>query len=283
MEHVHFEDVSLRVQDGMDDLFDNSKPHFTAWLQTHDMDKGWSHFGQGSRKAIGSPLYYAAFCGFYDLAERLIMEHPEQANLAGGFILAPLPAALSKRHFRVADLLSRHGAVVDVRDREGWTSLHVSARILESVDITRWLLKHGANASAQTHIGRTPLHHATYNVNLEAAQALLEYNPDIGLRDRNGDTPLHDILSRIEPSTEGKVVEIVWRLLEYGADPNIRRDDGSDSTPLHLSSFSGSLEVTRLLLSYGARIDEEDEEWKTPFEVASSHGHDEIMKLLLEP
>ena len=113
--------------------------------------------------------------------------------------------------------------------------------------------------------------------------ALLEYNPDIGLRDRNGDTPLHDILSRIEPSTEGKVVEIVRRLLEYGADPNIRRDDGSGSTPLHPSSFSGSLEVTRLLLSYGARIDEEDEEWKTPFEVASSHGHDEIMKLLLEP
>ena len=103
VEHAHFEDVSLRVQDGMDDLFDNSKPHFTAWLQTHDMDKGWSHFGQGSRKAIGSPLYYAAFCGFYDLAERLIMAHPEQVNLAGGFILAPLPAALSKRHFRVAD------------------------------------------------------------------------------------------------------------------------------------------------------------------------------------
>ena len=79
-------------------------------------------------------------------------------------------------------------------------------------------------------------------MNLEAVQALLEYNPDIGLRDRNGDTPLHYILSRIEPSTEGKVVEIVRRLLEYGADPNIRRDDGSGSTPLHLSSFSGSLD-----------------------------------------
>jgi ankyrin repeat protein len=280
VEHAQFEDVSVRVRDGMDDLFDNSKPHFTAWLRTHDMDKGWSIFGMGRRKPLGSPLYYAAFCGFYDLAERLIMEHPEQVNLAGGFILAPLPAALSKRHFRVADLLNKHGAVVDVRDRDGWTPLHVSARILESVDITRWLLKHGANASAQTHIRRTPLHHAAYNVNLEAVQVLLEYNPDIGLRDMDGDTPLHDILSKIEPSTEGKVVEIVRRLLEYGADPNIRRNADSGSAPLHLASFSGSLEVTCLLLSYGASIYQEDAEWNTSFEVASSRGHDEIMKLL---
>jgi ankyrin repeat protein len=162
VEHAQFEDVSLRVRDGMDDLFDNSKPHFTAWLRTHDMDERWADFGSGSRDAIGSPLYYAAFCGFYDLAERLIMKHPEQVNLAGGLILAPLPAALSKRHFRVADLLSKHGAVVDVRDGDEWTPLHVTAGILQSVDIMRWLLKHGANASAQTNYRRTPLHRAAF-------------------------------------------------------------------------------------------------------------------------
>jgi ankyrin repeat protein len=279
VDHVQFENVSSRVQDGMDDLFDNSQPHFMAWIRTLDIDKGWGDFGWARRDGVGSPLYYAAFCGFYDLAERLIMKHPEQVNVVGGLVLAPLPAALSKRHFRVADLLFRHGAFVDVRDHFAWTPLHLSAGILQSVDITHWLLKHDANASAQTNELRTPLHRAALYANLGAVTELLEYNPDIGLRDENGDTPLHDVLFKIEPSTEWKVVEIVRRLLAYGADPNICNDDGS--TPLHRASRWGSLKVTRLLLSYGANRDETDGKGKTPFQVASSFGHTEVMKLLL--
>jgi ankyrin repeat protein len=281
VEHARFKDVSLRVRDGMDDLFDNSKPHFMAWLRTHDMDERWGRFGSESRDAIGSPLYYAAFCGFYDLAERLIMKHPKQVNLAGGLILAPLPAALSKRHFRVADLLCKHGAdVVDVRDRHGWTPLHITALILESVDIMPWLLKHGANVNVQSHSRWAPLHLAVISANLEAVQVLLEYNPDIGLRDKDGDTALHDILTQIGHSPEGIVVEIVRLLLENGADPNTRRVDGD--TPLHQASSRGSLEVTHLLLSYGAKIDEKDGWGETPFQVASSFGYVEVMKLLLE-
>jgi ankyrin repeat protein len=276
LEHAQFEDVSSRVWDGMDDLFDNSKPHFSAWLRIHDMDERWGDFGCASRDGVGSPLYYASFCGFYDLAERLIMKHPEQVNLAGGLTLYPLLAALSKRHFRVADLLFKHGAVVDVRDREEWAPIYEVARS-GSVDIMRWLLNHGADASAQTDLGRLSLHRAAFNENLEAVQLLLEYNPDINLQDNYGDTPLHDILARIGPSTEGKVVEIVRRLLEYGADPNIRPRTGS--TPLHQASSCGSLEVACLLLSHGANVDEQDDHGRTPFQVASS---DELRKLLLE-
>jgi ankyrin repeat protein len=281
VKHAQFEDVSSRVRDGMDDLFDNSKPHFSAWLRTHDIDERWDDFASWDRNSVGSPLYYAAFCGFYDLAERLIIKHPEQVNLAGGFILAPLPAALSKRHFRVADLLSKHGAVVDIQDQNAWTPLHVTTTNLESVDITRWLLKHGANASAQSHFSQTPLHHATHNADLETVRVLLEYKSDTGLRDTSeGHTPLHEILRHVGPSTERKVLEIVWLLLEYGADPNTRRSDGL--TPLHRASSYGSLWVTRQLLRHGANIDEKDEEGRTPFKIASLCGHGEIMKLLLE-
>ena len=278
VEHAQFENVSSRVRDGMVDLFDNSKPHFSAWLRTHDMDKRWGKFGSKHRDAIGSPLYYAAFCGLYDLAERLIMKHPEQVNANGGLVLAPLAAALSNRHFRVADLLIKHGAVVDIRDREAWTPLYyVTAEIPQSVDIMRWLLKRGANANAQTLYRRTPLHCAAYDANLEAVQVLIEYNADIGLRENDGDTALYNSLLNISRSREGEVVDIVRRLLEYGADPNMRGAKGS--TPLHQASSHGSIGLTRLLLSYGAKIDEKDGEGKTPFQVASS---DETRKLLLE-
>ena len=277
VEHAQFENVSSRVRGGMEDLFDSSKPHFAAWLRIHDMDERWDDFASSSRDSFGSPLYYAAFCGFYDLAEHLIMKHPEQVNGEGGLVLAPLPAALSKRQFRVADLLSKYGAVVDVLDREMWTPLYVATGILQSVDIVRWFLKHGANARAQNVVCRTSLHRAAYSTNLGAVQLLLEHNPDIGLRDNYGDTPLHLILDLIGHSPEGNAVEIVRRLLEYGADPNLCPRSGS--TPLHKASSGGSLEVARLLLSHGANVDEQDDDGLTPFQVARS---DELRKLLLE-
>jgi ankyrin repeat protein len=86
------------------------------------------------------PLYYAALCGFYDLAERLITNHPEQVNARGGRIHAPLPAALYKRHFRLTNLLHKHGADVDCRGNYERTPIH-TASIDGSVDVIRWLLE----------------------------------------------------------------------------------------------------------------------------------------------
>ena len=123
VDHAQFEKVSSRMRDGMDDLFDNSKPHFAAWLRVHNIDKDWNRFSPYSQD-VGSPLYYAAFCGFYDLAERLITKHPEQVNTRGGRNLFPLQAALYKRRFPVANLLYEHGAVVNVQGIYGYTPVH---------------------------------------------------------------------------------------------------------------------------------------------------------------
>jgi ankyrin repeat protein len=107
---------------------------------------------------------------------------------------------------------------------------------------------------------------------------LLEHRVDINLQDIYGETALYSVLT--DHGSEGKVVEIVRRLLEHGADPNIRNK--KHKTPLHQASSRGFLEAARLLLSYGAKVDEEDGKGKTPFQRAASEGHDEMMKLLLE-
>jgi ankyrin repeat protein len=281
MEHANFEDVSSRVQDGLDELFDASKPYFAAWLRVHDIDKRWNFFARRDREGVGSPLYYAAFCGSHDLADRLIKKHPEQLNPSGftGYVLAPLPAALSNRHFRVAKLLWEHGANLEIRDQDEWTPLYEAGHS-GNVDVMRWLLNHGAKVNTRTDERRTTLHQAAHALDLAVVQVLLEHKPDINLQDRHGNTPLHDVLARLRPSREEKVVEVARQLLEHRADPNIRTRTGS--TPLHGASSRGSLEVARLLLSYGAKIDEKDRLGRTPFQVASLRGHDNVIKLLLE-
>ena len=277
VDHAQFEKVSSRVQDGMDDLFDSSKPHFAAWLQIHDVDKCWDAFSPYSRDGVGSPLYYAAFCGFYDLVERLITKHPEQVNTLGGRILFPLPAALYKRRFRVASLLYEHGAVLNVQDLFGYTPLH-AASFGGRVDILRWLLSHGADANILSSGGFTPLNEAVDNMDFEVIQVLLEHNVDINLADISGETPLYLVLYR--RSWAEKFVDMVRLLLEHGADPNICANN--DTTPLHEASSRGLVEAARLLLSHGANVDEKDASGKTPIQVAESVRRDEMMKLLVE-
>jgi ankyrin repeat protein len=277
VDHGRFEEVSLRVRDGIDDLFDTTKPHFAAWLHVHDMDEYWGPFTIDSGHGDGSSLYYAALSGIYDLAERLIMKHPEQVNACGGRRLTPLVAALSKRHFHIAKLLRKEGAFPDVRGREGWTLLH---SLETDVDIIRWLLDHGADPNIRTLGGSswTSLHRQIHMRNVEAVQALLEHNAGINLQCAIGRTPLYEALSGTNFSPEE--VDIVRRLLAYGADPNI--PDNNQSTPLHHVSSNGWLEVVRLLLSYSARVDAKDKGSRTPFQVASAKGYDKVTQLLLE-
>jgi ankyrin repeat protein len=277
-EHARFEKVSSRVQDGMDDLFDTSKPHFATWFQVHDIDEDWNLFSPTMRDRGGSPLYYAAFCGFYDLAERLIAKHPEQVNEVGGRIVAPLPAALYRGHFNIADLLHRHGAAVDVRGIYDGPPLH-SASIAGRIDVMRWLLDHGADANTQEERRWTPLHLASLHGQLEVIQLLLGHGADIDSLDESGQTPLRVCFIRSYLS-DGKATDAVRLLLEHGADPNTC--DQNHSTPLHEASSLGWLEATRLLLRHGANVDEEDKVGRTPLQVASSKGHVEVVKLLLD-
>ena len=277
LDHAQFEKVSSRVRGGMNDLFDSSKPHFAAWLQVHDIDEDWYAFSPQRRDGVGSPLYYAAFCGFYDLAERLITSHPEQVNARGGCTLFPLPAALSKRHLHVADLLYQYGAVVDVQGGYGYTPVH-AASYGRTVDILRWLLSHGADANTLSSEGFTPLNEAADGKNFEAILVLLEHDAEINLADNYGRTPLYWAL--VSHNSPEKSVDMLRLLLEHGADPNIPRD--YHRTPLHEASSSGLVEAARLLLSHGAKVDEKDGSGKTPLQVAASKRRDEMTKLLVE-
>ena len=189
-----------------------------------------------------------------------------------------MSTASSMGHLEIMEFLSENGAVVGVCDHKETTPLHeASAR--GHIDVMQWLLDHGADANARWSDHCIPLHLAAY-MHLEAVQILLEHNTEINSQNDKGQTPLYKALSfnRYDPR-EG-VVDIVWRLLEHGADPNLR--DNDHSTALHEASSLGLLDVARLLLHYRENVDKKDGKGRSPFQVAVSEGHCEMTKLLLE-
>jgi hypothetical protein len=93
VDHAQLEDVSSHIREGMEDLFDPDKPYFAAWLEVHDIDThpiyesvlySFSPLSLNVSKPA-TPLYYAALCGFHDIAEQLIIKHPQQVYTTGGY------------------------------------------------------------------------------------------------------------------------------------------------------------------------------------------------------
>ncbi|KAH9969688.1 hypothetical protein BC827DRAFT_23481 [Russula dissimulans] len=290
VEHAQFEDVSSRIQDVMECFFDGNRPHWAAWLRVHNLDNDGNLFFSEVVMPGAVPLYYAARCGFYDLAEYLVVKNPEHVNAKGGKLESPLVAALLCKHHKVAELLLEHGADVDVRGKWGFTPLIAASWTkMGLVDIARLLLDHGADVSAQGDYNWTPLFMATHNGFFEICQLLQVHNADLGVRTIDGGTLLHRAASPGHDRHRDQLQIMRW-LLDQGADVDARDNNGC--TPLHYSSFwpgglgpgsvfiRGTVEASRLLLEHGADIQAENNEGKTPLQLALEHEHHEMAEFL---
>jgi Ankyrin repeats (3 copies)/Ankyrin repeat len=146
--HARVENVSSRIKDGMERLFDADEPHFATWLWIYNEDRRRRSMStMHPEKPEAVPLYYAAMLGFRDLAEYLIAEHPEHVNARGGQEVTPLHVAVSTGHS----------------------------------DILLLLIEHGAEVNGRGIYGNTPLHRASQKAGLEAGQVLLNHDADIDI------------------------------------------------------------------------------------------------------
>ena len=270
VDHALFEDVSSRVKDGIEHLFDNDRPHFSRWVRNCDLDGYYAWRDDSLHEA--APMYYAAFCGFPDVIGKLIREHPEHVIARGGYLGTALHAASRMNRLTVVQSLLRNGADVNAPGMWGQTPL-LFASEWGSLETVRWLIEHGADVNAKASDNHfTSLHLAASSGNLEIVQILFEHNANVNARNNVGHTPLQLASSRGD-------VDIVRFLLNHSVDPKARGIN--QWTPLHEVSSSGHLDIARLLLEHGAEVDAEDSRGRTSYQIALSEGHDEVIKLLL--
>ena len=254
--HSRDEKVKSCLRKAMEYLFDVDKPYFASWLKLYDID---TSIPQESSlfmftpisKSRATPLYYAARCGFQDLVEHLVVNHPEHVGATGGYYVIPLVAALAAGHFQTAT----------------------------------FLLDNGANQKVTGYVGGTPLHSAVLYGDFEMVQILLKYKADVNAQDSEGRTPLHCAspgtrVVTINNQRSQPLSNIARLLLDHGADVNARNNVGS--TPLHFAAQDGRVEVIHVLLEHGADIGAEDDDGSTALQVVSDKRRDEIIKLLSE-
>jgi hypothetical protein len=243
--HAQVENVSSHIMDGMERLFDADKPHFATWLWIYNEHhrSGRSKSTMRPEKPEGVPLYYAARLGFRDLAEHLIVEHPEHVNARRGNE-TPMHAAVFTDRADILSLLIEHGADMEGLYLDSWTPLNLAAWY-GKLEVGQSLLNRGANINARDNVRDTPLTNAARHGHVEFARMLLERGAVIDAQNDLGETALHAAI------TFGHT-DAVRLLLDRGADVNVRNNEGD--TPFKWASSRGYQEIVGLLSAYGAEL-----------------------------
>ncbi|KAL5041269.1 ankyrin repeat-containing domain protein [Aspergillus fruticulosus] len=231
-----------------------------------------------------SPLHLAARYGHVETIKVLLTAQPDLGHkkLGGN---TPLHLAAYKANPQTVRLLLDDGADIEATDDDGLTPLLSALTWGNRANFELLLdagadLNHGKDDLDSAWWQRKPLLYCAHFGFSEETKLLLEHKVNLNCSFQN--------LSALYLAVESGYVEVSRLLLETGHfDPN-EKPEGSDLLLLCAVSNDDplkSLELTKLLLDYGARIEEEDNSstWRnTALSRAAGTKNTDVVKLLIE-
>jgi ankyrin repeat protein len=220
---------------------------------------------------------------------RLLLERGGNANARGKDHSTSLNAASYTARPEIVRILLDHGANPHAKTRQGKDSLDLVSRgeygpEEDGVRVAQLLLERGVDANSQDKDRWTPLHSACQSGRPEIVRLLLDHGAKVDAENDDGETPL-SIVSGGEYRSRSKGVRIAQLLLERGADVNGK--PRALWTPLTWASYRGRLDIVRLLVDRGARLNVKIK-FRTPLHALSGGEYESqedgarIAQLLLE-
>jgi ankyrin repeat protein len=257
IDHAKVGNVSLHTRDAIRQVFDPTRPYFSAWAWLECYDKTRGSIPEKQTTPRYPPLHRAALDDLDDVAGWLITSRSQDPDEHDRYNTTPFYYASSRGNLKVAQLLIEHGADVNAQCVSSLRPLHI-ASTNGRLEILRLLVRNGADVNALVSGVWTALHLASKEGHLEVVRVLLENGADPNLLWWTG-TPLSEAL-RLNH------LEVAQLLLQYDADINAR--DGNGSTLLHKAVFTFDPKSVRQLLERGAYIHARDGKGKTALQLA---------------
>ncbi|XP_053323897.1 serine/threonine-protein phosphatase 6 regulatory ankyrin repeat subunit B-like [Spea bombifrons] len=189
----------------------------------------------------------------------------------------------------VVQTLLGFGAQVQLKGGKGQeTPLHIAARIKDGEKVAEMLLKSGADVNVETENGETAMHIAARHGNLKMITALIEDGGELAWLSKVLESPLHTAVRHCHPP----IVEVILHYLASEKSPadaarcvNEPNEDGE--TALHLAAAVNKdaintekedVKIIRILLEYNGDISRTTtEKVETPLHYCAGVGNEDVL------
>lgn len=228
-----------------------------------------------------SPLHLASAFGHLETV-RVLLEAKVDLEWRDTDQKTPLHRACRLENLQAVKLLIDAGAYIEATDKDGLTPLQTAIE-WGNIGTFELLLKAGANpnhgkdSEDDPTWQQKPLIYCASFGRIECAKMLLNYNADINCSSGP--------LSALYVAFQERQLEIAELLLQRGADPNAN-PEGQDLLLLRaVSDEEKSMDMTKLLVKYDVRVEEEDNSstWKrTALSRAAGISNPELVRYLLD-
>ena len=163
---------------------------------------------------------------------------------------------------------------VEERDKHGRTRLHYAARN-GNIDDLLILMEQGADVEARDNDGRTPLHWAAIMCQVDVIALLVSvFKADLEAVDKENSSPL---FYAIIDSGDEKTIGL---LIQLGANPNAKAADGV--TLLHWAAAKNRKKIITQLILGNANPEAREADGPTALHIAAGLGHVEATLALIE-
>ncbi|XP_004602631.2 transient receptor potential cation channel subfamily A member 1 [Sorex araneus] len=227
------------------------------------------------------PLHYAAEEGQIQLMEMIINDSScETVNMMDNYGNTPLHWAAGKNQVESVKFLLSKGANPNLRNNNMMAPLHLAVQGLHN-EVVKVLTEHsGTNVNLEGENGNTSVLIACARDNSEALQILLKHGAKPCKSNKWGCFPIHQAAF----SGAKNCLEII---LKYGDEHGYPRQshinfvNNGKSSPLHMAVQGGDLEMIKLCLDNGAKLDMMETGKCTALHFAATQGATEIVKLMI--
>ncbi|XP_038819178.1 transient receptor potential cation channel subfamily A member 1-like [Salvelinus namaycush] len=244
------------------------------------LEKHSAHLGVRDH-ANASPLHYATSHGHISTIQLIVqLTGPDELSASDEEGNTSLHWAVQKTQRESCACLLDLGANPNILNRRLMSPLHMAVSLGHNTLIELLLSHSNTDANLEGELGNTPVMLACCVDNHEALHLLFKYGARLCQQNKLGHYPIHAAAF----AGAKKSMQVVLQKGEeigYSIETHINYVDKSFSTPLHLAVRGGNLEVIKLCIEQGAKMDQQQCDKSTALHFACTQGATEAVKLML--
>ncbi|XP_016309980.1 transient receptor potential cation channel subfamily A member 1a [Sinocyclocheilus anshuiensis] len=234
------------------------------------------------RDNIGaSPMHYAASMGHFHIM-RLIVQitGQQELNARDEEENTPLHWAVQKDQPGSCSVLLTLGADPNILNNSQQSPLHMAVSMGKNVVLEQLVSHKQTDVNLEGDLRNTPVILAASLDNHEALVILYKHGAKFCRQNKLGHFPIHAAaFAGAKKSME--VILLKGEEVGLSIDTHINYVDKSCSSPLHLAVRGGNLDIIKLCIAYGAKIEQQQCDKSTALHFACSQGAIEVVKVML--